>query len=403
MDLADLPPPTLVQDRGAAEQLLEDLAGHREIAVDTEADSFYCYREKVCLVQFTVEDRDYLLDPLAEDVDLGAFGPIFADPSKTKIFHDGEYDILTLKRDYDFEFAGLFDTRVAAAALGMEAPGLAAVLKHRFEVELDKSMQRSDWARRPLTERQVSYARLDTRFLIPLMHELRGELDARGRTMIVDGECRRLEALERPMTSFRPDDFVKVKGARALAPLERQRARELFVLREQLAEAQDVPPFRVMNNQLLIELARVGPKNLRQLEECKGFTKRMTRKLGQGVLDALARARELGPLDKFPTLPRRDGTDGLREDQVELFDRLKQWRKGVGVSEKIESSYLLNRHVMLRIAREEPVHLEALEAVDGLLGWQLDMFGKAIVDVVARFREDRQAGRLDPRKRGRRR
>jgi len=403
MDLADLPPPTLVQDRGSAEKLLEDLAGHREIAVDTEADSFYCYREKVCLVQFTVEDRDYLLDPLAKDIDLAAFRSVFADPKKTKIFHDGEYDILILKRDYDFEFAGLFDTRVAAAALGMEAPGLAAVLKHRFDVELDKSMQRSDWARRPLTDRQVSYARLDTRFLIPLMHELRGELDARGRTMIVEGECRRLEALERPSASFRADDFVKVKGVRALAPLERQRARELFVVREKLAEAQDVPPFRVMNNQLLVELSRVAPKNVRQLEECKGFTKRMTRKLGQEVLDALARARELGPLARLPTLPRRDGTDGLREEQVELFDRLKQWRKGVGVSEKIESSYLLNRHVMLRIAQEEPLDLAALEAVDGLLDWQLDMFGKAIVDVVARFREDLKAGRIDTRRRGRRR
>ena len=174
-------------------------------------------------------------------------------------------------------------------------------------------------------------------------------------------------------------------------------------LREKLAEDVNVPPFRVMNNQLLIELAMAGPKGLRELEALKGFTKRMSRKFGQGVLEAVERAHELGPIDKLPTVARKDGTDGLREEQVELFDRLKQWRKGVGVREKIESSYLLNRHVMLRIARSEPENLESLEEVDGMLPWQLELFGKAIVKVVTGFRADRAAGRLDTRRRGRRR
>src|SRR6185503_19304771 len=102
-----------------------------EIAVDTEADSFFNFREKVCLVQVTVEVRDYLIDPLS-GLDLAPFGGMLADPRKTKVFHDGEYDVLILKRDYRFEFKTLFDTRVAEAALGIESPGLASVLRARF-------------------------------------------------------------------------------------------------------------------------------------------------------------------------------------------------------------------------------------------------------------------------------
>src|SRR5688572_25870643 len=109
----DLPPPTLVQDARGFERLLGRLERADEIAVDTEADSFFSYREKVCLIQITVGDEDFLVDPLAR-FDLTGFGAVLADPRKQKVFHDGEYDILILKRDFGFAFRNLFDTRVAA-------------------------------------------------------------------------------------------------------------------------------------------------------------------------------------------------------------------------------------------------------------------------------------------------
>ena len=133
--LNDLPPPTVVHDEAGFRRMLEVLARAPEVAVDTEADSFFSYREKVCLVQITALEHDWIVDPLA-GLDLGGLGRMLEDPSKTKVFHDGEYDILIMKRDYGFRFSNLFDTRVAAATLGSQAPGLASVLKERFGVEL---------------------------------------------------------------------------------------------------------------------------------------------------------------------------------------------------------------------------------------------------------------------------
>ena len=398
MSLPDLPPPILVQDGEGLGRLLDDLERQDEVAVDTEADSFYSYREKVCLMQITVEDRDYLVDPLADDVDLRKLGDLFADPRRTKVFHDGEYDVLILKRDHDFAFTGLFDTRVAAASLGSTSPGLASVIEAEFGVELDKSQQRSNWAKRPLTDEQVAYARLDTHFLLPLMHRMRERLEERGRTAIVEGECRRIEALEASPPRFDANDFVRIKGVRKLRPVERQALRELYALREELAREADVPPFRIMNNQVLLELAKQRPEQERRLARVHGFSPRMVRRFGDRVLDAIEDAADKGPLERLPVRPKRDGTDALDEVELELYERLKRWRKGVAEAEGIESSYLLNRHVMLRLAQARPSDEDALEEIEGLQPWQLDAYTDDLLDLIEDFEDDVEAGEVPRRK-----
>lgn len=396
--LDDLPPPTLVQDARGLERLLADLEGQREIAVDTEADSFFSYREKVCLIQVTVEDRDYLVDPLAK-FDVTPLGAVIADPRKTKVFHDGEYDVLLMKRSFGFRFENLFDTRVAAAALGSKTPGLATVLKERFRIELDKSMQRSNWGERPLSDRQIRYARLDTRFLLTLMHEQKAELLARDRLCIVEGECWRLERLEPPRADFDPDEWVRLKGARTLSPIERCACRELFVLRERLAEASDQPPFRIMNNETLVELARRRPRVAQELTEVPGFTWKQVRRLGDEVLEALRHASELGPIKGFPELASRDGTGELEELDQELHERLKTARKQWADAMGTDPAYVLNRHVLLRLAKEKPTSWEALEKVDGLLDWQLDEFGEELLDAIEQFQADVAAGKVQTKRR----
>lgn len=379
-------------------RLMEDLDGQDEVAVDTEADSFYSYREKVCLLQVTVEDRDYLVDPLASGVDISPMGRMFADPDCTKVFHDGEYDVLILKRDHGFEFAGLFDTRVAAATLGSTSPGLGSVIEAEFGVILDKSEQRSDWAKRPLTDKQIKYARLDTHFLLPLMHKMRDHLEQAGRAPIVEGECRRLEALQAVEPVFRADDFVRIKGARGMKPVERQALRELYALREELSRKADVPPFRTMSNQVLLELARLRPSEVSRLGRVHGFSPRMVRRFGELVIDALDIAEDKGPLDQVPSQPKKDGTDVLDELGLELYERLKRWRKGVADKQGIESSYLLNRHLILRLALARPASPAELAAIEGIHEWQLEAYTDDLIDLMETFTQDVAAGEVPVRK-----
>jgi len=394
----DLPEPILVQDRRGLERLLEHLDRQTEIAFDTEADSFFNYREKVCLIQVTAEDRDYLVDPLA-DLDVGPLGSVLADPKRTIVFHDGEYDILILKRDFDFSFAGLFDTRVAAAALGSATPGLASVLAARFGIEMDKSMQRSNWSARPLSEKQIRYARLDTRFLIPLMHQQRVELEEKGRMMILAGECRRLEALEPTPVTFDADDFVRIKGVRTLDGTGQQTLRELFAARDALARELDLPPFKVLNNEAMVALARSRPTSLRDVGD--RLSPRQARRVGPAVIEAVRRAQELGPLTRLPST-RRDGIP-FGDEEYDVHEALKQWRKGVAQRKGLDASLVLNRHVMARLAQAMPGSLKAFAEVDGVLDWQVELFGEDLVRAVSAARDRfRREGPSRARRGGRR-
>lgn len=390
---AELPPPTLVQDQKTLRALLDDLDRAHDIAVDTEGDSLYSYRERVCLIQVTANERDWLVDPLC-GLDLSGLGACMADARKCKVFHDGEYDVLTLKRDHGFAFKNLFDTRVAAATLGSKTPGLATVLLERFGVSLDKSMQRSNWGQRPLSDKQIRYARLDTHFLIPLMQEQSPELVRTRRDVIVASECLRLEALTPPNRDFDPDEWVRIKGARAMPPIDRQVLRELFVLRDSIAQAENEPPFRVMNNETLLLLADVKPRSRSALQQVPGFSPRQARKFGDDVLTAIARGLELGPIARFPHMESREGTDDFDEEQIELHERLKQARKVVAESAGIDSAYVLNRHTLRRIALDSPRDIDALARVEGVQPWQVERFGAEIVAVIAKFEDERARGAL---------
>jgi len=394
----ELAPPELVEDRPGLERLLRALEGETEIAVDTEADSFYHYQERVCLVQITAGGRDWLVDPL-RGLDIRPLGEVLADRKRTKVFHDGEYDILILKRQFGFQFASLFDTRIAAAALGFEAPGLAAVVNARYGFALDKSQQRSDWSRRPLSKEQVAYARLDTHYLVPLMHAFGTELEQRGRMAILRGECERLVALEPSERTFHPDEFLRIKGARRMNLLEMRILRELFVLREEHARSRDLPPFKVLAPQAMLALAQSQPQSPRALE--RFIPPSVQRRIGSEILGAIQRAKTQGPMERVPRLPSRSEESELDEVELELHERLKQWRKERAQREGLDSSLVLNRRVLLRLAVDRPASRAGLAQVEGLLAWQIELFGDELLRLIAAFERDLADGKIEPRRRGR--
>ena len=401
-DPDQLPPPILVEDNEALRKLLGVLERSAEVAVDTEADSFFSYREQVCLVQVTAEGQDYVVDPFA-DIDLCGFGRFLADPNKVKVFHDGEYDVLILKRDHNVSFANLFDTRVAASALGSTSPGLASVLEQHFGVQLDKSMQRSDWSKRPLSEKQIRYARLDTHYLLPLMHIQREAIRAAGRSDVLEGECRRLEALVPPDRNFNPDGFAKLKGARDLGPSERRVLRELFIWRDEAARERDVPPFKVLPNNLLLAIAAAMPSSENRLARVPGFSPKLQRRLGADLIEVIQRARALDPIQRLPSLPAKDGTDVLSEEAQELHDRLKKWRKHKAIEEQMDSSLVLNRHGLLALAQAQPTDPAQITQVDGILPWQVERYGPDLIEVISTFEQDLANNTIEFPRRSRRR
>ena len=290
MEVEIIVDPIVVDNERALQALLGQLAEARLVGVDTESNSLYRYRERVCLIQLSTQEADYVVDPLALDV--RPLGELFASADVEKVFHAGEYDIMGLKRDYRFSFCNVFDTMVASCMLGIRYLGLAALLDRYLGVRIDKSLQRANWERRPLDERQLRYAARDSHYLLPLRDILGGELLKTGRWQEA---CRRFGELcgaKWSKRAFDPDGYVRLRGAQRLSSGEKRVLRELYLWRERTARDLNRPPFRIAGDDLLLRLALLQPRSLKALRLVASSRANQLLAHGEEVLAAMRTGRD---------------------------------------------------------------------------------------------------------------
>lgn len=357
--------------------LCQALATQTIVAVDTEADSLYAYFEKVCLVQFSTRDTDYIVDPLA--LSLESLAVLFADARIEKVFHAAEYDILCLKREYHFAFANIFDTMIAARILGWKHVGLGNILQERFGVALNKKMQRADWGRRPLSDEQLAYARQDTRYLLALRDLQMAELERRGRLEEAREEFERLTRVEPTPRRFDPDAYWKLKGARELDPLRLGALRELYCWRDEQARREDRPPFKILPDTLLVQLARLLPNSPSALAQV-GVSESALRRYSHALLAALAR----GTTTKQMARPQAHGRAEEMLDPAARarLGKLKAWRRQRAQARGVENDVIVSNEVLYAIARHNPRTLDVLAQVTGLGPWKLRTYGEEILRVL---------------------
>jgi ribonuclease D len=276
--------PTLVSDAPSLERLAEALRVEPVVALDTESNSFHVYRERVCLLQISTPRADFIVDPFA--VDVRPLGAILCDGRET-VLHGADYDVRCLKREYGWRLPRLFDTMAAARRLGHLGLGLSALVEANFGVKLSKAFQRSDWGRRPLMPDQLAYAALDTHFLLPLRDRLAAALDARAAAEEARREFDRIAAVEPRERVFDPEGYRRVKGARELDPAGRAVLRALYVAREERARATDRPPFKVLADSTLVEIARRRPRSATELARVPGVTPTVLQRMGEAILGAV--------------------------------------------------------------------------------------------------------------------
>jgi ribonuclease D len=365
------------------ESLAELIAAVRRaprIAVDTEAASFHRYRDRIYLIQISTADRTALIDPLAI-TDLSAVGAVLADARIEKTFHDADYDLRVLDRDYGFRAARLFDTRIAAQLAGEPAIGLAALLDKYAGVKLAKEHQKADWSQRPLPPPMLAYAAEDTRHLLALRDALERQLRALGRLDWANEEFARLEALRwTGIAEGDTDGYLRVKGAKGLPPRALAAFRELHRWRETVAEREDKAPFRVIGNDSLLAVSKSLPARPAELAGLKDVPASLARRHGAALLEAVARARAL-PESELPRLERsaRPPKDPDFDGRVE---GLKAVRNRVAAELKIDPGVLCGRTTLEAVARAAPKDRAGLAQVSELRRWQIDVLGAAMLEAL---------------------
>jgi ribonuclease D len=358
---------------GGLKRLAHILADQPIIAVDTESNSLFAYREQVCLIQFSAPETDYLLDPLLLS-DLSPLGPIFADPHIQKTFHAAEYDLLCLKRDFGFSFNNLFDTMLAARILGRKEVGLGAILEAEFGIQVDKRHQRANWGQRPLPGYLLDYARQDTHYLIPLKEKLEHQLKKKGLLPLAQEDFRRVCQVEAAPENGKTDCW-RVSGVHRLSPQQVAVLQELCVYRDEVARSLNRPLFKVISDHTLHAIASNLPSNLDELKALPGMTNHQMNRHGKALLQAVQRGLRAEPVHP----PRNVRPDNRFLAKVEA---LKQWRKLKAKELEVESDIILPRDLLHVLAARNPQNMRALSECMSDIPWRRERYGEEILKVL---------------------
>jgi len=351
MTQQNLPPPVWVDKQNKFDQMVAELSVPERIAVDTESNSLHAYRERVCLIQFSTHNKDYVVDPLVIQ-DLSALAPIFSNPKTEKIFHAAEYDLICLKRDFGFEFVNLFDTMQAARILGYPFVGLDNILAEKFSVTIDKRHQKADWGARPLTPAQMDYARFDTHYLFRLRDLLEAELREKGRWELALEDFAMACHIGEPREKHNGSSWKRFAARKDLSLRELTIISELCVFRDRIAERLDRPVFKVIGDDILLDIARKLPEKDVDLAGI-GLSSKQINLWGHDILAATRRGVEA------PTV-KRDQVNRPSDAMLRRLEKLKVWRKKLAKDMAVESDIVLPKMYLNMLAENPPKNLQEL-------------------------------------------
>ncbi|MBI9017747.1 MAG: HRDC domain-containing protein [Phycisphaerae bacterium] len=359
------------------------IATDDEVAIDIEADSLYHYYHKVCLLQLTFDSNDYIVDPLA-GLEFDNFYNALSE--KDLILHNGDYDLRMMRSSFGFKLKKtFFDTMVAARLLGYEHYSLATIVNDMFDFSMSKKGQKSDWSRRPLSDMQVEYAVYDTRFLKRIADDFRAKLLELNRLHWLEQCCDKLMAtveIDKPDPD--PDRQWRIKGIKWFNPRQLALVKNIWLWREEQAQITDVPPFKVMGNQLIIDLAiwkSEKPYSKLKNADCPRLPRNCSgdrfRSLGKAIKDAF----EL----KIEDCPQPIKSNFVPRPAGEMFKKLKDSCQEIADDLKIDSSVLAPRAALTAISRNRPTTVDEIVQCSDLLPWQAELINDTVQDLASKY------------------
>jgi ribonuclease D len=353
--------------------LVERLSKQPFVAVDTEFMRENTYWPDLCLIQIASSDEAAAIDPKA-DIDLTPLLDLMVKNTEVlKVFHAGGQDLEIIYNLTGKTPVPLFDTQIAAMALGHgEQVGYSNLIESMLGHSIDKGARFTDWSRRPLDKRQIDYAIADVTHLATVFPKLLNRLKKTGRGGWLDEE---MERLANPSSfAFEPEDAWKRLKLPSRNPAVLGRLKALAAWRETEARTKNIPRGRIVKDDTLGELSAHPPKTQDDLGRVRGLSAGWrTNDIGARLMAAVEASKPLEPNEMPDREPRRPG---LTKDAVLVSDLLKLLlkirAKETGVAPRL-------------IARSDD--LEALAAgvrkdLNILQGWRFDEFGRDALDLV---------------------
>lgn len=341
------------------------ILGQAFVAVDTEFMRETTYWPKLCLIQAATPDDEAVIDPLAPGLDLEPFLRILRDESIVKVFHAARQDV-EIFHNLKAMPKPLFDTQVAAMAAGYgEQIAYDALVRNMLKIELDKSSRFTDWARRPLTENQLTYALADVTHLAALYPRLRSRLEDEGRVAWVADDMKSLS--DPALYDVSPENAWRRLKPRKQSPRYLSVYRAVAEWREKTAQLRDQPRGRILKDDAIDELASQAPTDAAQMERLrsvpKGFAgSRFGPELLETIREALRDPEATAPVIEKTRSPHNPAAGSV----VELLKVLLKARAEDG---GVASKLIATVSDLEMIAQDDNADTPALT------GWRLEAFG----------------------------
>jgi len=295
--------PQVITDASGVDAVVRAARAAGRFAIDFEFLWERTYSPQPCLVQVAVGDAVHLVDPI-EGAPIEPLAALVADPSLLTIMHAPSADLTLLAMNYATSPANLVDVQLAAGFVGLGAgQGLSVLLDRVLKVRLDKGEQYTDWSRRPLSARQLRYARADVEHLERLWGELCQRAERLGRADWVAEEHERRYGTASRWMPDPEESWRKVKGQGKLSARDRAVLKELARWRELEAARRDRPAAWVVPDRTLLEMARRRPTTAQQLQQERGLPERVRASDVEAMLEAIRRGNDTPPMSMPPPPP----------------------------------------------------------------------------------------------------
>lgn len=341
------------------------------ITVDTEFMRDSTFWPKLCLIQVAGGTHEAIIDPLADDLDLGPFYELMADEGVIKVFHAARQDV-----EIFYQFGGVIpkpmvDSQIAAMVCGYgDSIGYENLIRKTLSIQIDKSHRFTDWSRRPLSEAQLEYALADVTHLRDAWPIMRDEMEKRDRMSWMDEEISILASED--TYTMHPENAWKRLKSKGFKQRPMSVLMEVAAWREAQAQSRDIPRGRILKDDALYEIARHAPKTKDDLDNFravpKGFSKsRHAVSLLEAVAKGIAR-----PSDEMPKIKK---VEPLPPGLGPIVELLKVLLRRESEIHDVAHRLIANVSELERIAADDNADVPALR------GWRREIFGKAALDL----------------------
>ncbi len=340
------------------------------------------FYSELCLIQLATPEQEVVVDPLAEDIDLTPFCALLMNADVMKVLHAARQDMEIFYQLCEAVPSPIFDTQIAAMALGFgDSAGYGALVKGRLGINLDKGARFTDWSRRPLSDKQLSYALADVTHLRDLYPGLVKELEDKGRLKWVEEEMK--PQMAENLYTFEPEDAWQRLKLRNPKQLYLAALKAAAAWREREAITKNVPRRRILKDDALYDLAQQKPRDLKALERLRGIPRGFEKsRSAQSLIDSIVAALD-NAADYAPPAPKVQHMPANLGPRVEMLRTLLRLRTEViGIATRMVANA---SDINMLAAFGEDADIPALK------GWRREMFGE---DALAMLRGE-LALRLD--------